>query len=175
MILSGRGVIAPACLAASLSHANERQGSPSCGIVDTGFRNVGFLPKITMSTASLKETLLREFSILPADYYPKVLHFIETLKEENDKDVDDRDEADWQEWLRLNPPILIENDPTITPEHLERLRQRFRDMDEGTTKVITFDDDEWEEFCQEVEHSPEEALTKAYRRAHYPAPKQSQS
>ena len=121
---------------------------------------------MSVATANIRETLLREVSVLPADDCPKVLHFIETLKEE---------EEDYAEWLRLNPPIPIEEDPTITPKHLERLRQRFREMDEGKTKVIPFSEDEWEEFCQEVEHSPEEALAKAYCRAHYPAPKQSPS
>jgi len=122
---------------------------------------------MSVAAANIRETLLREVSVLPADDCPKVLHFIEALREE--------DEEDYAEWLRLNPPIPIEEDPTITPEHLERLRQRFREMDEGKTKVIPFSEDEWEEFCQEVEHSPEEALAKAYSRAHYPAPKQSPS
>ena len=123
-------------------------------------------------TSSIRETLLQEVSILPSAYCPKVLHFIETLKEENAKDVDEWDEDDWQEWLRLNPPIPVEDDPTITPEHLERLRQRSKDVDEGKAKVITFDDDEWEEFWQEVEHSPEEACAKAKSRACYLTPKQ---
>jgi len=116
---------------------------------------------MSVAAANIRETLLREVSVLPADDCPKVLHFIETLKEE------DEDEENYAEWLRLNPPIPIEEDPTITPKHLERLRQRFREMDEGKTKVIPFSEDEWEEFWQEVERSPEEALAKAYSRRCY--------
>ena len=123
----------------------------------------------TMATASLKETLMRKFDALPADYYPKVLHFIETLKEEEAGE----DEEDYGEWLRQNPPILIEEDPTISPEHLERLRQQFRDIDEGKAKVITFTPEELEEFWQEIRHSPEEAIAKAESRAHYRTPKQA--
>jgi hypothetical protein len=33
-----------------------------------------------MSITNIKETLLQEVNILPSDYCPKVLHFIETLK-----------------------------------------------------------------------------------------------
>jgi len=33
-----------------------------------------------MAMANIKETLLREVSILPPDYCPEVLNFIETLK-----------------------------------------------------------------------------------------------
>jgi len=116
-------------------------------------------------SASLKETLLRKVNVLPADYYPKVLHYIETLEEEDDEDYD--------AWLRQNPPIPIEDDPTISPEHLERLRQRFRDVDEGRAKVVTFTPEELEKFWQEMEHSPEEAKAKARSRAHYRTPKQS--
>ena len=32
-----------------------------------------------MSTSSIRETLLREVNILPADYYPEVFGFIESL------------------------------------------------------------------------------------------------
>jgi hypothetical protein len=123
-----------------------------------------------MSTAtSIKETLWRKMNALPVGYYPKVLHFIETLEEADD----DYDEEEYAEWLANNPPIPIEEDPTISPEHLERLRQRFKDMDEGKTKVIPFSEEEWEEFWQEVEHSPQEALAKAYNRRCYLTPKQS--
>jgi len=125
-----------------------------------------------MSTASIRETLLREVSVLPPDYYPKVLRFIETLKEEED-DFENWSDDKRQEWLRQNPPIPIEDDPTITPEHLERLRQRFRDVDEGRAKVVTFTPEELEEFWQEMKHSPEEATAKARARAHYRPPKQS--
>jgi len=126
-----------------------------------------------MSTASIRETLLREVSILPVGYCPKVLHFIETLKEEEDDDCENWNEEEWQEWLRLNPPIPVEDDPTITPEHLERLRQREKDMDEGKTKVIPFTDEELKEFWQEIRHSPEQAIAKAESRAYYRTPKQS--
>jgi hypothetical protein len=125
----------------------------------------------TIPVASLKETLLREVNVLSPAYYPKVLHFIETLKET--EYLDDLYEIDKDEWLRCNPPIPIEEDPTITPEHLERLRQRFRDVDEGRAKVVTFTPEELEEFWQEMEHSPEEAKAKARSRAHYRTPKQS--
>jgi hypothetical protein len=125
----------------------------------------------TASTASIRETLLRRVSMLPTDYCPKVLDFIETLTEEDDYEnwSDEQREA----WLASNPPIPVEEDPTISPEHLERLRQRAKDRDEGKIKVISFDDDEWEEFWQEIEHSPEEAIAKAKSRAYYPPPKQS--
>jgi len=33
-----------------------------------------------MSTISIRETLLQKVSILPSDYYPEVLDFIESLK-----------------------------------------------------------------------------------------------
>ena len=126
-----------------------------------------------MSTAAgLKERLLREVSILPADYYPKVLHFIETLKGKDD-DCENWSDAQWEEWLRLNPPIPIEDDPFFTPEHVERIRQRAKDMDEGRTKVISFTPEELEEFWQEMEHSPEEAKAKARSRAYYLTPTQS--
>jgi hypothetical protein len=46
-------------------------------------------------------------------------------------------------------------------------------VDEGRTKVIPFTDEEWEEFLQEVEHSPEAAFAKAESRACYLTPKQS--
>ena len=103
---------------------------------------------------------MREVSILPADYCPKVLHFIETLEEGDG--VEDR-----EEWLRSNPPIPVEDDPYFTPEHIERLRQRSKEVDEGKRKVIPFNDEEWEEFWQEVEHSPKEAIAKAESRACY--------
>jgi hypothetical protein len=130
----------------------------------------------TASTASIRETLLREVSVIPAGYCPKVLHFIETLKEENEDDYENWSDERRAEWLANNPPIPIEDDPTITPEHLERLRQRSRDVDEGRTKVIPFTDEEWEEFCREMEHSPEEAIAKAESRRcylHELTPKQS--
>jgi hypothetical protein len=118
------------------------------------------------SMATIRETLLREVSVLPADYCPKVLHFIEILKE-------DSGDEDYAEWLAQNPPIPIEDDPTITPEHLKRLRQRFKDVDEGKTKVVSFTPEQLEEFWQEIEHSPEEAKAKARSRAHYLTSKQS--
>jgi len=127
----------------------------------------------TISTANLKETLLREVNVLSPAYYPKVLHFIETLKEADD--LDDWYEIDKDEWLRRNPPISIEEDPFFTPEHIERLRQREKDMDEGRTQVIPFSAEEWAEFCQEMEHSPEKAFVKAENRRCYLTPKQSQS
>ena len=122
-----------------------------------------------MSTATIRETLLRKVSVLPTNYCPKVLHFIETLEVEDD--VDNWDEEERDEWLRQNPPIPIEDDPTISPEHLERLRQRFKDVDEGKAQVIPFSDEEWEEFCQEMEHSPEKAIAKAESRRCYLTPK----
>jgi len=39
-----------------------------------------------MSTATIRETLLRKVNVLPDDYCPKVLRFIETLE----KDVDSK-------------------------------------------------------------------------------------
>jgi len=134
-----------------------------------------------MSTATIRETLLREVSVLPADYCPKVLDFIETLRASrqpavrdwDNEDVDDWDDADRKAWLASNPPVRVEDDPFFTPEHIERLRQRAKDMDEGKTKVITFTPEELEEFWQEMEHSPEEAKAKARSRAHYRTPKQS--
>ena len=123
-----------------------------------------------MSTINLKETLLRKVNVLPADYYPKVLHYIETLEED---DYENWSDAEREAWLASNPPIPIEDDPTITPEHLEVLRQRFKDIDEGKTKVVTFSPEQLEEFWEEIEHSPEEAKEKARKRAYYPTPKQS--
>ena len=38
-----------------------------------------------MSTASIKEALLREVSTLPPDYYSEVLNFIKTLKVDKPK------------------------------------------------------------------------------------------
>jgi hypothetical protein len=46
-------------------------------------------------------------------------------------------------------------------------------MLEGKTKVIPFSEEEWEEFWQEIRHSPEQAIAKAESRAHYLTPKQS--
>jgi hypothetical protein len=119
-----------------------------------------------MSTASIRETLLREVSVIPAGYCPKVLHFIETLKEEDSDD--DYDAEEYAKWLAQNPPIPVEEAPTISPEHLERLRQQEKDTNEGKNRVISFDDDEWEEFWEGVEHSPAEAIAKAKSRAYYP-------
>jgi hypothetical protein len=124
----------------------------------------------TASIANIRETLLRKVNALSADYCPQVLHYIETLEEDDYENWTDEQRA---EWLASNPPIPIEDDPTISPEHLERLRQRAKDRDEGKIKVISFDDDEWEEFWQEIEHSPEEAIAKAKNRAYYPPPRQS--
>ena len=131
-----------------------------------------------MSTTTIRETLLRKVSVLPSADCPEVLDFIETLeanrKSAKEWDTEDEyNEEEYKEWLRLNPPIPIEDDPTITPEHLERLRQRFKDIDEGKTKVITFTPEELEDFWQEMEHSPEEAIAKAESRAYYRTPKQS--
>jgi hypothetical protein len=41
---------------------------------------MGVLQNSAMSTASIRETLLREVNVLPVDYYPKVLNFIESMK-----------------------------------------------------------------------------------------------
>jgi hypothetical protein len=124
-------------------------------------------------------------SVLPTDYCPAVLDFIESLKTQCQpaipetmllseaalsKDWNTEDEND--AWLRLNPPIPVEDDPFFTPEHLERLRQQEKATNEGKNKVITFDDNEWEAFLQEMEHSPKEAKAKAINRAHYLIPKQ---
>ena len=132
--------------------------------------------KQAMSITSIRETLLREVSILPSDYCPEVLDFIESLKANRQPAIptstDDWNEDEYAEWLRQNPPIPIEDDPSITPEHLERLRQQERATNEGKNKVITFDDDEWESFLQEMKHSPKEAKAKAISRAHYLTPKQ---
>jgi hypothetical protein len=124
-----------------------------------------------MSTATIRETLLRKVSILPADYCSKVLRFIETLTEPDD--CENWSDAQWEEWLRQNPPIPVEDDPFFTPEHIERLRQREKDVDEGKTKVITFTPEQLKEFWREIEHLPEQAIEKARSRAHYRTPKQS--
>jgi hypothetical protein len=124
----------------------------------------------TASIANIRETLLREVSVLPAGYCPKVLHFIEILKEDSDVDWDNENYAD---WLALNPPIHVEDDPTISPEHLERLRQQSKAVSEGQIKVIPFTDEEWTEFMEEVQHSPKEAEAKARSRAFYRTPQQS--
>jgi|GEM_PF-6410022 len=71
----------------------------------------------------------------------------------------------------LPPPMPIEEDTFFTAEHRERLKQQAEKMNEGKSKVITFNDEEWEEFWQETEHSPEQAAEKAKSRAHYPVPK----
>jgi len=126
----------------------------------------------TASTASMRETLLREVSVIPAGYCPKVLHFIETLKEEDEDDYENWSNEQRAEWLANNPPIPIEDDPFFTPEHIERIRQTSKDMDEGKVKVITFTPEELEEFWQEMEHSPEKAKDKAISRAYYRTPKQ---
>ena len=125
------------------------------------------------STASIRETLLREVSVIPADYCPKVLHFIETLKEENEDDYENWSDERRAEWLANNPPIPIEDDPFFTPEHIERLRQQSKAVDEGKIKVIPFSEEELEEFWQEIQHSPEQAKAKAESRAYYRTPKQS--
>jgi len=45
---------------------------------------------MSTATANVREVLLREVNVLPDDYCPKVLHFIETLKEdEENDDIDD--------------------------------------------------------------------------------------
>jgi len=137
-----------------------------------------------MSTATIRETLLREVSVLPADYCPEVLDFIETLRANrppaerdwDNEDVDDWDDEDWKAWLASNPPIPIEEDPFFTPEHIERLRQQSKDVDEGRAKVIPFSDEELAEFWREIRHSPEEAIAKAESRRcylHELTPKQS--
>ena len=134
-----------------------------------------------MSITSIRETLLQEVNVLPADYCPVVLDFITTLKTNrqpavrdwDSEDVDDWDDDDWKAWLESNPPVPIEDDPFFTPEYIERLRQRSKAVDEGKAKVISFTDEEFEEFWQEMEHSPEEAKAKAESRAHYLTPKQS--
>jgi hypothetical protein len=113
---------------------------------------------------------MRKVNALSADYCPQVLHYIETLEED---DCENWSEEQWKAWLAANPPIPIEDDPTISPKHLERLRQRFKDIDEGKTKLIPFTDEEWTEFMEEVQHSPKEAEAKARSRAYYPTPKQA--
>ena len=112
---------------------------------------------------------------MPADYYPKVLYFIETLKADrqsavrdwDNEDVDDWDDDDWKTWLAMNPPIPIEDDPFFTPEHIERIRQRSKEVDEGKRKVIPFTPEQLKAFWEEIEHSPEEAIAKAESRACY--------
>ena len=133
-----------------------------------------------MSTATIRETLLREVSVLPSADCPEVLNFIETLKANRQpvRDWDNEDANDWsdeerEEWLSLNPPIPIEEDPFFTPEHIERIRQRAKAWDEGKTKVVSFTPEELEEFWVEMERSPEKAKEKARSRAYYPTPKQS--
>ena len=138
----------------------------------------------TVPIASIGKTPLREVNVLQetaggrqrAEPSPDACHLSPAFLKKDAEDCEGWNEEDWQEWLALNPPIPIEDDPTITPEHLERLRQRSRDVDEGRTKVIPFTDDEWEEFCREMEHSPEEAIAKAESRRcylHELTPKQS--
>jgi hypothetical protein len=127
---------------------------------------------MSTATANIRETLLRKVNLLSVDYCPKVLHFIETLEEEDD-DYENWSVEQREAWLASNPPIPIEDDPFFTPEHIERLRQRSKDVDEGRAKVVPFSEEEWEESCQEVEHSPEEALAKAYSRRCYLTPKQA--
>jgi hypothetical protein len=127
-----------------------------------------------MSTASIRETLLQKVSALPADYCPQVLHYIETLEE--DDDYENWSDEQREVWLASNPPIPIEDDPFFTPEHIERIRQRSKAVDEGKTKVIPFTDEELKEFWQEIRHSPEEAIAKAESRRcylHELTPKQS--
>ena len=126
----------------------------------------------TASTADIRETLLQRVSILPPGYCPKVLDFIETLTE-GDDDRENWSDEQWEAWLASNPPIPLEDDPFFTPEHIERIRQRSKDMKEGKTKVITFTPEELEEFWEEMERSPEEAKAKARSRAYYRTPKQS--
>ena len=119
------------------------------------------------ASASIRDTLLREVSVIPAGYCPKVLHFIETLKEQDEDDYENWSDERREEWLRSNPPIPIEDDPFFTPEHIERIRQRSKAVEEGRAKVIPFTDEEWEEFWQEIEHSPEKAIAKAESRRCY--------
>jgi len=128
-----------------------------------------------MSTIAIRETFLRKMNGLPAYYYPKVLHFIETLEKAED-DYENWTDKQREEWLANNPPVPVEDDPTITPEQLECLRQREKDMDEGRTKVIPFSEEELAEFWREIRHSPEEAIAKAESRRcylHELTPKQS--
>jgi hypothetical protein len=124
----------------------------------------------TASTANIRETIMRKVIALSADYCPQVLHYIETLEED---DCENWSEEQWKAWLASNPPIPIEDDPFFTPEHIERIRQRSKAVDEGKAKVIPFDDDEWEDFWQEIEHSPEKAKAKAENRRCYLTPKHS--
>jgi hypothetical protein len=123
-----------------------------------------------MSTATIRETLLQKVSALSADYCPQVLYYIETLEED---DYENWSDEQREAWLASNPPIPIEDDPFFTPEHIERIRQTSKDMDEGRVKVITFTPEELEEFWQEMEYSPETAKEKARSRAYYRTPKQS--
>ena len=53
------------------------------------------------------------------------------------------------------------------PNFIESLK------DTNNNKEVPFSPEEWDEFCQEFEHSPKEALAKAYSRGHYPTPEQS--
>jgi hypothetical protein len=115
----------------------------------------------TASIASIRETLLRKVSTLPADYCPQALHYIETLEED---DYENWSDEQREAWLASNPPIPIEDDPFFTPEDIERIRQRSKDVDEGRAKVIPFTDEELKEFWQEIRHSPEEAIAKAESR-----------
>ena len=87
--------------------------------------NFHFFKTVFSKLFCSKETLLQEVSILSPDYCPAVLDFIATLKTNRqpaipetmlmseavlakDWDTAEEDEA----WLRLNPPIPIEDDPT---------------------------------------------------------------
>jgi hypothetical protein len=127
----------------------------------------------TASTASIRETIMRKVSALSADYCPKVLDFIETLEED---DYENWTDEQRQAWLASNPPIPVEEDPTITPEHLAWLREQSKAVDEGRAKVISFTPDELKDFFQEMQHSPEVARAKAESRRcylHELTPKQS--
>jgi hypothetical protein len=118
----------------------------------------------TASAVSIRETLQRKVSALSDDYCPQVLHYIETLEEDDYENWSDEQRA---AWLASNPPIPIEDDPFFTPEHIERIRQRSKAVDEGRSKVIPFTDEELKEFWQEIRLSPEEAIAKAESRRCY--------
>jgi len=85
----------------------------------------------TASAVSIRETLQRKVSALSDDYCPQVLHYIETLEEDDYENWSDEQRA---AWLASNPPIPIEDDPFFTPEHIERIRQRSKAVDEGRSK-----------------------------------------
>ena len=118
-----------------------------------------------MPTATAREELLRKVNALPDKHCPAVLHLIEELEKKgwDNEGNDDIDDEEFQE--------ILDGINHRYAKVFQRLRQKERDMDEGRTKAIPFSDKEWDEFCEEFEHSPEEALAKAYSRGHHLTPK----